>query len=227
MAFYRLSIRHEAIEQLSRSFRGDQNDFKRSLESVTGEPFESLLERFAAAVLLSDFGLKEDVLHLNEIAKTRLLLRMSGFYLLDGEGHERYLGNRAATDWIGSWESVRKGFGEPSVAGDNSEEADVSGWATDFVELTPDPELSGMPKISVRHRGEGLPLAVQLFVYTKGGSMIQSGSVPVTRSSTKELGLRALLKTNRLGAADIEKVMILVTNTDPAITAPYEFLTQE
>lgn len=216
-----------AIEQLSRTFRGDQNDFKRSLESVTGESFESLLERFAASVLLSDFGLKEDILHLNEIAKTRFLLRESGFYLLDGEGHEKYLGNSAATDWVGAWESVHKSFGEPSVAGDNSEEADVSGWATDFVELTPDPALSSMPKVSARHRGEGLPLAVQLFVYTKGGSTIQSGSVSVTRSSTKDLGLADLLKTNRLGPADIEKIMILVTNTDPAITAPYEFLTQE
>ena len=211
-----------AIEQLSRSLRADEVDLKRTFETVTGEPFEALLRRFAAAVLFSDFGLKEDTAYLNQVARTRLLVKPGGFYLLDGQGHEKFLGKKAITDWIGSWEDMRASFGEPSVAGDNSEIADVAGWATDFVEIGLDPLLSRVPEIRVRHRGEGLALEIQLFVYTKGGSTIRSEVISLGRGSAKGLGLPAIVKGNHLQFTDLEKIVLLVTNTDPVKKTPYE-----
>ena len=216
-----------AIEEISRDFRGSRADFKKTLEKVTGEPFESLLGRFAAAVLFSDFGLKEDAAYLNEIAKTRFLLRTDGFYLLDGQGKEKHLGSTAATDWIGSWENSGKSFGEPSAAGDTSEKADVSGWATDFVEISCELGVSRMPDLSLRHEGAGQPLMAQTFVYTKGGSILHSAPAMVGRGSVKPLGLPSLLISNSIVSPDAEKIVILITNTDPSLSAAYEFSTRE
>ncbi len=216
-----------AIEQLSRTFRGNSADFKKALESVTGESFESLLMRYAASILLSDFGLKGDAMYLNEIAKTRLLLAPSGFCLLDGQGNEKPLGKTASTDWIGAWGEARANFEEPSVAGDSTEHADVSGWATDFVEITLDPRLAKIPEINAHHGGDGLALEIQLFVYTRGGSTMRPDPTVVGRGSSRGLGLRALLKENHLQPEDVEKIMLLVTNTDPALKTPYEFSVQE
>jgi hypothetical protein len=216
-----------AIEKMSRSFRDNRTDFKRTLEGVTGQPFNLLLKRFARAVLYSDFGLKEDTVYLNEIAKTRFLLCQDGFYLLDGYGNTKNIGKTASTDWIGSWEDARSRFDEPSVAGDNTWPSDVSGLATDFIKITPDERLSEIPEISVRHKGNGDSLEVQIFVYTKGGSTIQSETGPIERLHSKKLGLPELLRKNRLGIIDVEKIMILVTNTDPKAVAPYELFLQE
>ncbi len=209
------------IEAMSRDFRRDNVHFKERLEWVTRRPFEDLLKKFALSVLLKDFGLKDDSVYLNDIAETRLKLRGGEFYLSDGVGGEKHLGKECATDWIGSWQNARASFGEPSVAGDSSDEADVSGWATDFYELKLDAARPELPMLRIEHRGPGAPLYVQAVCFTKGGTMIQSALPGIARRASGALDLRSLVAQNALSASDVESIHLLITNSDPHLDARY------
>ena len=216
-----------AIEALSRYFREDNVHFKQALEQVTGQPFDELLKKFALSVLLKDFGLKEDQGYLNDIAKTQLRIRQGAFYLVDGHGNEKFLGKRCTTDWIGAWEGTRVVFENPSAGGDSSEGSDVSGWATDFYELRPDAAASELPRLEFSHRGLGLPLYVQVVCFSKGGSMIHEALPAIQSQRSTLLDLEALVKRNALDASDVDKIFLLVTNSDPKVNAPYEMEIQD
>ncbi len=216
-----------AIEMLSRNFRKEGANFKEALEQVTGQPFNELLQKFSLAVLLKDFGLKEDEMYLNEIAKTQLRYRQGAFYLLDGRGHEKFLGKRCATDWIGAWEGMSAVFGNPSVAGDNTEESDVSSWATDFYEIKLDVAVPELPQLKLSHHGMGSPLYLQVACFSKGGSMIHAAVPGVASQHSYVLDLKALISQNALEARDIDKIYLLVTNSDARRTAPYDLEIQD
>ena len=211
-----------AIERISRDFRNDNMNFKEALEKVSGRPFDELLKQFALSVLLKDFGLKEDSGYLNDIAKTQLRVKRGAFYLLDGRGGEKPLGNKCATDWVGSWENARASFGEPSVAGDSTEDADVSGWATDFYQIQLDAASPELPLIQFTHRGTGAPLYVQAVCFSKGGTRMQAALPALAKQRSASLDLKALVAKNSLDASDIDKIYLLVTNSDAHLDARYE-----
>jgi len=215
-----------AIEELSRRLRGRGGDFKKALEEVTGEDFNTLLLQYASAVLLGDFNLKEDSAYLNEIAITQLWLERGELYLRDGYDGKRLLGRVCRTDWIGRWESNRAAFGEAPAAGDSTEVADVSAWATDYVEVrfADEPKT---PELFLRHTGEGQPVALQLFAFTKGGSLLRMQPVTVAKGSEMRMALPNWLGGRGLALSDIERLVIAITNTDQREAATYELRIQE
>ena len=215
-----------AIEELSRHLRGRGADFKKALEEVTGEDFNSLLSQYASAILLGDFNLKEDSAYLNGIATTRLWLEGGDLYLRDGYDGKRFLGAICRTDWIGSWEDARAAFGEAPVAGDATDAADVSAWATDYAEVR-FADQSKTPELFLRHTGQGLPISMQLFAFTKGGSVLRIQPFAVARGSEAKLCLPSWLSDRSLRLSDIERLVIAVTNTDPKESASYELRVQE
>ncbi|HTL71083.1 MAG TPA: hypothetical protein VL404_07315, partial [Candidatus Eisenbacteria bacterium] len=212
----------EKIEKLSREFRNSgQGDFHESLERLTGIPFKDLLKKFALATLFNDFGLKDDAAYLKEIARTRLAYSADGFSLVDGAGARRPLGPVCSTDWIGRWDKASARLGEAPVAGDSTEKSDVSGWATDFYEISLDAEAPKLPWLGVRHEKGGMPLAGQIVLLTKGGSTIFGDLPDVPAGETRGLDLKRLADANGLIAADIDRVYVLVSNTDPKTVADY------
>jgi hypothetical protein len=211
-----------AIEKLSRLFRQNGVDFKGALEAVTGDRFEALLTTYAVSVLEKDFGLKEDEAYLNQIARTRLAYHDKAFYLLDGEGRERWLGKTCSTDWIGRWENSRAEFDQPSVAGDSTDRADVSGWATDFYELTFGPQPEELPSLTVSHQGEGQPLYLQLICVSKGASTLRKQWGPLASGHSQAVDIAQFVRQNGLSASDVERSYLLITNTDPVKSAAYE-----
>ncbi len=220
---YRYGI--AAIESLSRDFRKTGvSDPKTALEKVTGVPFKELLKKFATHILFKDFGLKDDAHFLKDIARTRLLYKNENLYLKDGFEGERFLGKRCQTDWIGRWENAQASFGDAAIAGDSSEKSDVSGWATDFYQIELDDEKPDAPNLSVMHQGKGLELAVQLAIKTKGGSVLMRELGPISRGKAGVLALDAILASEGLSAADVDKLFILITNLDPALTTDYEII---
>ncbi|MBI3252212.1 MAG: hypothetical protein HYZ52_02680 [Candidatus Omnitrophica bacterium] len=213
-----------AIEKLSRDFRGgDREDFKRALEKVTGVSFNELLGRFAMSILLKDFGLKEDEIYLKDIGRTRLVCKTDGFYLKDGYGEEKFLGQTCSTDWIGEWGQARARQGEPPAAGDNTPCADVAGWATDFYEVEVK-ETSGLPWIGVRHLEGGRGLDARVVLVSKGGSFLIKNILGIRPGALQGFSLQKFLEAQGLTAADLEKVYILVTNTDAKTSSDYEIL---
>jgi len=212
-----------AIESLSRRLRSSPGEFKEALEEVTGMDFKTLLERYATSVLLGDFELKEESGYLHPVASTKLLFDEGEFILLDGRGGRENLGRICRTDWIGSWEDEQASFGEASVAGDATEAADVSAWATDYVQLRLGPD-SALPDIKLKNLGEGQPISVQLFVFTRGGSLLQAEPITVVRGATRSLDLPKRLALYSLDPSDLEKIVLALTNTDPQKTSPYEIL---
>lgn len=216
-----------SIEALSREFRKNGGDFKGSLETITGEPFEALLTSFALSVLQKDFGLKDDSAFLNEIAQTRLRYRDHAFYLLDGLGNERFLGKKCDTDWIGRWERTQAGFESASVAGDSTEAADVSGWATDFYEITLDEGRPTLPKFRVHHGGDGAPFYLQLICLSKGGSSLYQSWGPLAPHRSQTIDVSGIVRQNGLKPADMDRLQLLITNTDPTQSAPYELILEE
>ena len=216
---YRYGMR--AIERLSRIFRKENADFKQALQEVTGEPFEDLLKTFAVSSLQKDFGLRGDTGYLNEIARTRLRFRDGVFYLLDGNGNEKLLGRTCATDWIGRWENIRAGFGSPSVAGDGTEAADVSPWATDFFEISPDDAPPALPKFELRHAGEGSALYLQALFILRDGSVLKREWGALEKRHSQSVDLPAFLRESGLTAGDVDRTCLLITNADPRETALY------
>lgn len=211
------------IEKLSRNLRkSSEPDFKHALEEATGKPLSELLKDFNRSILLKDFGLKADSGYLKEIAKTHLVYKKSDFYITDGHGNEMLLGKTCATDWIGKWEGASAKFGEPAVAGDNTEKSDVAGWATDFYAIEFDGNNGTLPGISISHKGKGRALVAQAMLISKGGSVVieEIGEIPKSRSHGVRLG--SILRREGLTPGDLEKVFLLITNSDPDTSADYE-----
>ncbi len=153
----------QAIERLSREFRSyDPENFKWVLEKVTRQPFTELLKSFSMAILLKDFGLKEDSVYLKEVARTRLVYRDGSFFLKDGFGAEKNLGKVCETDWIGEWDGERARLGEAPVGGENTDKSDVSGWSTDFYEIEVESSAKALPNLDVLQSQTDPPLAVQI-----------------------------------------------------------------
>lgn len=210
-----------SIERLSREFRGvDPENFKPALERVTGTPFAGLLKEFALAILLKDFELKDDVVFLKDVAKTKLVYRKRAFYLKDGYGSERLLGAVCETDWIGGWGDRRARHGESSVAGDSSDRSDVSGWATDYYEINIAKGTASLPELAVSTGSLDKPLTVQAILVTKGGLVIR-------RNPGNRLSLEEEIKKEGLQAKDIRKVYLLITNADSQNTVPYKIQTSQ
>ena len=217
-----------AIEKLSRNLRGyRQADFRPALEKVTGNSFNELLKSFAVAILFKDFGLKDDTVYLKDIARTHLAYREGQLLLRDGFGNEKPLGPNCRTDWIGEWDDQRAVFGELSVAGDNTEKSDISGWATDFYQIDITGEPASLPWLGLSQGGEGQPLAVQVFIVSKGGSVFkrEMDKPQRGRHETGGLALNREIEKDGLRPKDIDKIYLLITNTDPAALVDYEIVT--
>ena len=211
-----------AIEKLSRVLRDPSIGFKQALEEVTEDPLVHLLKSFALSALQKDFGLKDDTEFLNEVARTRLRYENNGFYLLDGNGNKKLLGGTCATDWIGRWEDVRAGFDRPSIAGDATPPADVSGWATDYFEITLAESVPALPVFQVRNNGEGAPLYLQIICVSQGGSSINIERGPLGKGRSQRIDLPQLAAQNGLRAKEVARIYLLVTNADPQVTATYQ-----
>lgn len=212
-----------AIERLSRDFRDYPNrGFESALEKATQTPFKELLKTFAMSILLKDFGLKEDASYLKDVAKTHLIYRKGDFYLIDGEGTERNLGKICRTDWIGRWENVYAKFDESPAAGDNTKESDVSGWATDYFQIDLDKAEPVLPNLGVTHKEGGLPLAVQIVMVTHEGSLLTKDLGDIPSSSSRNMSLGQWVGQEGLSSKDIDRIYVLITNTDPRVTADYE-----
>lgn len=212
----------QAIERLTREFRTDpQMGAVRAVELLSGGRTDEFLERFALAVLEKDFGLKGDSVYLMNIATTRLHYREDGLYLQAGEQRTR-LGETCRTDWIGDWQGQTADFKDASLAGDGTRDADIAGWATDFIELSIDEELPALPRLEIRHREGGRPVAVQLVLASRGGSRVTCAAVQIGSGSDRDIDLAQTAAANGLRKEDVEKVYLLLTNTDPRTTARYE-----
>ncbi len=214
-----------AIEKLSRDLRSSgREDFEKALERATGHPFKELLSRFSLSILTKDFGLKDDSVFLREIATTRIIYRDGELYLPDNHGGEATLGLSCRTDWIAHWEDVTAESGGTPIAGDNTEKSDVSGWATDYYELKmTSPEK--LPWLGLKHEaGGGTSLTVQLLIISKGGSTLTHNFDHVAPGATAGASLQELAVKNGLSASDIDKVYLLITNTDPKTVSDYEIL---
>ncbi len=213
-----------SIESLSRSFRDDAapENFHRALERSTQTAFDEILRRFSLAALLNDFGLKDDAGYLKEVARTKLIYKNGLFYLVDGHGREKALGKTCRTDWIGQWDSIKARLGELPVAGDNTDDSDVSGWATDYYEIAFDAAHPELPRIKVLHENAGQGLLVQIVLRTKGGSLITDHWKDAGEGFGKALDLQALAAREGLTGESVEKAYVLITNLEPKATLNYE-----
>jgi hypothetical protein len=209
----------EAIESLSRDFRDKDLDFQVALERMTGKDFETLLRDYAKATLLKDFGLKDDSAYLNDVARTRLVYKDRQWYLRGGDDDTMSLGKTCETDWVGQWENVHARFAEPSVAGDSTRISDVSGWATDYVEITKDKVGERWPKIHVR--GNSKSLMIQVLGLTKGGSLVEKWVGSDGVSAPRTVDLSEIVRSESLSDEDVDKFYFLLTNTDPRSTVEY------
>lgn len=212
----------KAIEKLSRDMRDFENrSYRLSLERATGEKLETLLQDFAVASLFKDFGLKEDSVYLKEIARTRLAYRNDGLYLLQ-TGSDKRLGNVCKTDWVGKWEDQTADVGQNILAGDHTEQSDVSGWATDFYEINM--ESDRLPWLGVAMKEGGYSLLTQIVLMTRGGSRLHYDLKEIHSDQKEGLNLEELTRKEGLEANDIQKIYVLITNTDPIDSAEYELL---
>ncbi len=215
----------KTIEALSRDFRNAEPEgFKGAVERATGVPFNELLKAFAAAILFKDFNLKEDSVYLQDIAKTHLLYKNENLCLVDGFGREKRLGKVCRTDWIGQWGAIAAALGEFPVGGDNTQESDVSGWATDFYQIDLESGISSLPWLGVWHTEGGEGLAVQVFLVTRGGSWISREIQNIKKSTLEGLALDKEIRREGLETKDIQKIYLLITNTDPKILSHYEIV---
>ncbi|MBI3316336.1 MAG: hypothetical protein HYZ87_05115 [Candidatus Omnitrophica bacterium] len=213
----------KSIERLSRELRNSgEPALEKRLERVLGSPFSEILKSFSKAALSKDFGLKEEQVYLKDIARTHLALREDGFYLVDGFGEERLLGEVCATDWVGRWEKDAARHGQTPVAGDSTEEADVSGWASDFIQI--DRKAVSLPWLGVKNVNGSAPLTVQAFLVTRGGFRIEKEMKEILPGRTEGLRLSEIVAAAGLSAEDIEKIYLIVTNLGPRETTRYEII---
>lgn len=212
----------ETIEKMSRCFRRRAGgDVEKVFPKAAGVKWEELLKQFARAVILRDFGLHDEALYLKEAARTSLAYRGGVLYLKHGGGDEALAGNTCGTDWVGEWDGAAVRLGSAPVAGDPTEEADVSGWATDFCEIEVGPAVSVLPRVEVLHLEGGKPLAVQVILFSKGGSWMVKEMGKIPSGKTSGLDLEGWVKGEGLEAKDIRKVCLLITNGDREKTARY------
>ncbi len=209
----------DAIESLSRDFRDKDLDFKAALERMTGKDLETLLRDYAKAILLKDFGLKDDSAYLNDVARTRLVYKDRQWYLRGGDDDRMALGKTCETDWVGQWENVRAQFTEPSVAGDSTRISDVSGWATDYVEIVKDKVGERWPNINFRANSNSL--MIQVLGLTKGGSYIEKWISLNGAGAQHAINLSEMVRTESLGDEDVDKFYLMLTNADPDQTVEY------
>lgn len=213
----------KTIEALSQSFR-NESDFRSALEKATGTPFEALLKNFSKKILYKDFGLKEDSVYLKDVAKTKLLYRGGELYLpLRGEEAMR-LGKTCRTDWISEWGESAAKPGENPIAGDNTEVSDVSGWATDFVEVQFESTADTPVKLFVQQNSGREALLIQVFLETKGGSVLSQDFSTERYNKKTLMDLSDWLAKENLNTEDILKLSILITNTSPSEIAEYSIL---
>lgn len=218
---YRFGMK--SIEALSRVFRNQPNDnFESALEKATQIPFKEILKKFSLAILYKDFGLKEDTKFLKEVARTHLLLTEDTLYLVDGYENKQLLGSICRTDWVGSWDSAKAHFGEATVAGDNTTESDVSGWATDYYQIDVAPDIERLPALEVKHeKGGEEGLCIQISLETAGGSVLSKEFDEVPAGKLRRADLEEMIEKEGLKAGDIKKIYVLITNLDPEATADY------
>lgn len=215
----------EPIVELSKGFRSETNpNFKQSLERVTGLSFKELLKTFALSLLFKDFALKEDADYLMNIAKTQLVYKHKSFYIRDGFGKEHALGGVCNIDWIGEWQGAKARLGDMPVAGDNTEKSDVSGWATDFIEIDVQSGRAKLPWLGIHHLKGGEPLAAQLVLVSKGGSSWKKEIRDIAIGRTEGIDINATLRAEGLESGDIQTVYILITNTDAHKTSDYNLI---
>ncbi len=210
-----------SIEALSRDLRGVNVDFKTALERMTGKPLVDLLKDYAKAILMKDFGLKDETAFLNEVARCRLVHKDLEWHLEGSHGELLRIGSVCETDWVGKWEDIQIEFSEPSAAGDNTRISDVSGWATDYIEIKNDAGSQEWPKFDLIHVLGGGALAIQVLGETKGGSLIEREFSPTPAGQRAFIDLPALIHSQHLETKDIEKFYILITNTNPDHTSEY------
>lgn len=202
-----------AIERLSRELRNPgAAGFKSALEKATGVGFDELLLDLSDRLLTKELGLKDDAAFLNDIARTRLALTPEGAWLLDGDDRRAFLGKTCATDWVGRWQDSRSRLGEAPAAGDPTERADVSGWATDYFEIAVPEPLARLPRLAVRPVSSPASLSSRAYLVTRGGSWIRQ-TLPADLSETA--------RRQGLADTDIERIFVLTTNLDPERTADY------
>ena len=174
---------------------------------------------------LKDFGLKTEGKFLKGIACTQLTVRGGNFYLKDGFDQEIFLGKSCNVDWIGRWGNASSRFGQGQAAGDNTQKADVSGWATDYFKINLDPNEKKYPSLGIYYNAQSPSLETQLIAMTHGGSILKMDMGGIKPSSQKLLNIQRWLKKQNLTAQDIEKSYLLVTNLNPTGIIDYEIIT--
>lgn len=214
----------EAIERISREFRGG-GKLEAKLVRALDKPFVELIEDFSAAIYEKDFGLKEDAVYLLDIAATGLEWRQRSLWIKDGYGHERPLGKRCETDWIGSWGEFRARFDEPSVAGDSTPEADVSAQAADFIRV----KFTDTPptKVGVRNLDEDDPLVGRIYFHTRGGSRFVRRLETVAPASSVTIDLDLIASEQGLSRSDLTACGVIVINPSPDGSVSYGFFASE
>ena len=211
----------ESIEKLSRSFRDSQGNIQSNLERATGKDFNSLLKDFARAILTKDFGLNENTSYLKDVARTRLILKKGQLYLKEGD-EERRLGKTCKTDWVGEWDDVEGVRGEAGVAGDNTKNSDVSPWATDYFEISVEPGSESIPAFQVTHTRGGKALLVQVLVVTHDGSEILKEMEEIPARKKGFLNLDQILEEENITFENVDKIYLLITNSDPEVPSDYK-----
>ena len=187
--------------------------------------FEKMLKKYALSVLTKDFGLLEQAHNLNDIAKTRLILREEELILTDGYGQERNLGKNCRTDWIGKWDHSKAHFGNAPVAGDSTDTADVSGWATDYFQIDIEKNRGPIPVIALYHEDGHGSLGFQAVLMTRAGSMIVKDAGDIAAGRESKIDLEAVIKKEGIGTHDIEAVYLLITNLHPQEPSIYQLKT--
>jgi len=84
------------------------------------------------------------------------------------------------------------------------------------------PGTASLPRLGVKHKEWGMPLAVQILIVSKGGSVLKKEMKDVAAFATGWLSLNEEIQKEGLTAADIDKIYLLITNTDPQTLAEYE-----
>lgn len=215
----------KGIARFSRHLRGAQiSDVPAAFKKATGSGIENFLEQYAFAVLTKDLGLREETAYLSQVAQTRVHYKKDKLYLVDGTGTRLLLGKTCRTDWVGQWSAFSSRHGEMSAAGDHTAESDVSGWSTDYYDISWESSRGlAFPDIRVLNEGGRGDLSIRLAVLTKGGTWLKSepARVPIERSA--KVSPERLLHQNGLSLTDARKIFLIVTNLDPELRADYHF----
>ncbi|HXV19280.1 MAG TPA: hypothetical protein VD883_04295, partial [Candidatus Omnitrophota bacterium] len=192
------------ITQFSRYLRGAQiSEVPAAFRRATSSNFDDFLEQYAFALLSKDLGLREESAHLSDVAQTRIHYKKGRLYLVDGTGARVLLGKTCRTDWVGQWSEFSSRHGEGSAAGDNTPESDVSGWSTDYYNISwESSEASVLPDIRVANEGGRGDLSIRLAALTRGGTWLKSSPVRIPISQSAKLSVQDLLRENGLRQKD-------------------------